>query len=136
MGVRQHDATVGSRGETILVVDDDPSVRHIIAMSLESYGYRVLEAESGPAALGMCRSHAGHIQMLWTDVAMPGRNGLELARQVMELRPEVHIMVMSGLVDNSIILNSALKPHTPFFHKPFSMEKLAATVREILSGTS
>jgi CheY-like chemotaxis protein len=90
MGVRQHDATVGSRGETILVVDDDPSVRHIIAMSLESYGYLVLEAESGPAALAMCRSHAGPIQMLLTDVVMPGMNGLGLARQVMELRPEVH----------------------------------------------
>lgn len=136
MGARQRETTTGGRGETILVVDDDPTVRHIVALSLESYGYRVLEAESGADALGLCRIHAGPIHMLLTDMVIPGMNGLELARQVMELRPDVHIMVMSGLVDNSIILNSSLKPNTPFFHKPFSMEELAAKVREILSGNS
>jgi DNA-binding NtrC family response regulator len=131
MTIRQNSAT-NSRDETILVVDDDPTVRHVVALSLQSHGYRVLEAANGPEAIGICRRHDGAIQLLLTDVVMPGMNGLELARQVMDMRPEVRVIVMSGIVDNTIILNSTLKPTTPFFHKPFSMEELATTVREIL----
>lgn len=121
-----------SKGETILVVDDDESVRHVVAVSLQSFGYRVLEASSGQEALDVSRRHEGRIELLVTDVVMPGMNGLELARQIMELRPEVRVIVMSGIVDNSIILNSAINPTTPFFHKPFSLDELALKVREVL----
>jgi DNA-binding NtrC family response regulator len=121
-----------SKGETILVVDDDESVRHVVAVSLQSFGYRVLEASSGQEALDVSRRYEGRIELLVTDVVMPGMNGLELARQIMELRPEVRVIVMSGIVDNSIILNGAVHPTTPFFHTPFSLDELALKVREVL----
>jgi len=117
-------------------VDDDPTVRHVVALSLQSYGYHILEASSGEEALDVSRRHDGRIELLVTDVVMPGMNGLELARQFMDMRPEVRVIVMSGIVDNTIILNSTLKPTTPFFHKPFSMDELAIKVREILDRES
>lgn len=129
---REQHTAANSRGETILVVDDDASVRHIVAACLQSYGYRVLEAANAQEALEICRRHEGPIQLLLTDVVMPGMNGLELARHVMDLRPEIHVIVMSGIVDNTVIVNSTLKPTTPFFHKPFSLEELALKVREVL----
>lgn len=135
MTIRQNSAT-NSRDETILVVDDDPTVRHVVALSLQSYGYHILEASSGEEALDVSRRHDGRIELLVTDVVMPGMNGLELARQFMDMRPEVRVIVMSGIVDNTIILNSTLKPTTPFFHKPFSMDELAIKVREILDRES
>ncbi|MBI4400217.1 MAG: response regulator [Nitrospirae bacterium] len=118
--------------ETILVVEDDARFRFLLVRSFESCGYTVLAASHGEEALEICKGHAGPIHLLLTDVVMPGMNGLELAREVMALRSETRTIIMSGHVDNTIILNSALKPTTPFFHKPFSFDELLRKVREVL----
>lgn len=126
--------------ETILVVEDEAGFRSLLVRSFESCGYTVLAASHGEEALAICKGHAGPLHLLLTDVVMPGMNGLELARKVMAMRSETRIIIMSGHVDNAIVLNSALKPTTPFFHKPFSFDELLRKVREVLDtpfgGTS
>ncbi len=118
--------------KTILVVDDEAKIRQILRIGLTPHGFHILEAENGQEALRICKEHEGPIHLLLADVAMPGMSGVELAPRVKALRPEVQVILMSGHHDDQILLHASLNPNTPFFHKPFTLDALVLTIREVL----
>jgi hypothetical protein len=127
-------AKLAARGgsETILLVEDAKSVRTVTRRLLEAYGYTVLEASGGADALRVARDHRGPIDLLLTDIVMPGVSGTEVARQLAELRPGVRVLYMSGYTDNAIVHHGVLDPGIAFLQKPFTREGLAHKVREVL----
>jgi signal transduction histidine kinase len=120
--------------ETLLVAEDEQMVRVLIRKVLEQAGYTVLLASGGAEALQLAARHAGPIQMLVTDVVMPGMNGRELARRLLELRPETKVLYLSGYADDAVERHGVLDPGTAFMQKPFSPGALASRVREVLGG--
>lgn len=118
--------------ETILLVEDEKAVRSVLRQTLESNGYRVLEAQDGQEALKICETHQGPIHLLLTDVIMPGCNGRELAHLLSPRWPEMKVLYMSGYPDNSIAQHGVLEPDTMFLQKPFTLSTLENKVREIL----
>jgi signal transduction histidine kinase/ActR/RegA family two-component response regulator len=123
--------------ETILLVEDEPSVRDLTAHILRQLGYTVLEASHGDEALGLVQQHADErIHMLLSDVVMPRMNGRELADKLNTLRPELRVLLMSGYADEAIVRHGALEPGIAFLQKPFSPEILARKIREVLDRNS
>lgn len=120
--------------ETILLVEDEPAVRTMLRQTLESNGYKVLEAPNGQEALSICENYQGPIHLLLTDVIMPGMNGRELSRLLSPRFPEMKVLFMSGYPDNSILPHGDLEPHTKFLQKPFTLSTLEIKVREILDS--
>ena len=118
--------------ETILVVEDDDMVRNLALKALKYYGYTVLCARDDQEALHMCREHKGPVQLMLTDVVMPGMGGRELAKSLKKLRPEMKVLFMSGYTDNAISHSGILAPHVNFIEKPFLPETLAGKVRKVL----
>ena len=122
-----------SRGsETVLVVEDEDSVRRVAVRILRARGYSVLEAGSGKEALEISAVHAQPIHILVTDVAMPGINGRELARLLSLERPDTQTLYLSGYTDHAIVENGQLEPGLAFLQKPFTPDALARKVREVL----
>ena len=122
-----------SRGrETILVVEDDDGIRGLIGTVLQKSGYKYLGAENGTAALNVAERHTGHIDLLLTDVVMPGMNGKELARRMTASMPELRVIFMSGYTEDAIDRHGVLEPGTHFVQKPFTPTSLATTIRRIL----
>ncbi len=135
-GRREPPAKAGdlSRGsETILVVEDNEMVRSLARAILEKQGYRVLVAADGGEALQALAEHAGHIDLLLTDVIMPDMNGKELFARVSRIRPELKVLFMSGYAENVIAHHGVLDEGVSFIQKPFTVLTLTAKVREILS---
>jgi len=120
--------------ETVLVVEDEVSVRSLVRGVLESRGYRVLEASHGADALSISDQHGGPIHLLLTDVVMPEMSGRDLASRVMPRRPEIRVLYMSGYTDDAIVHNGVLDAGTAFLQKPFTPDALARKVREVLDG--
>jgi two-component system cell cycle sensor histidine kinase/response regulator CckA len=119
-------------GEVVLVVEDEDGLRGLIVELLESLGYRVLQAARGAEALEIARRHPGRIDLLLTDVVMPGQNGRELARQLRGLRPEIRVVMMSGYATDALAGENGMPAATRLLNKPFSQEDLASTLREAL----
>jgi two-component system cell cycle sensor histidine kinase/response regulator CckA len=117
-------------GETILLVEDDDPVRQITALFLESNGYRVLQADSGAAALRLAAEHEAPIHLLLSDVVMPEMGGGELARRMVTVRPNTKILFMSGYNEDDMV-NRGLKPSN-LLQKPFTEEELVGKIRETL----
>ena len=126
-------APLGSAHQCILVVEDEPRVRHLTSAALRELGYTVLEAEGGEAALKLIEAHP-EIALLFTDVVMPKMDGRKLATAVQALRPELPVLFTTGFTKNAIIHGGALDADTKFIAKPFTLEDLARKVREVLSG--
>jgi CheY-like chemotaxis protein len=123
----------GARGqETILLVEDEATVRKLTRDYLRTQGYKVLEAADPAVALQITIAHGGPIQLLLTDVIMPGMNGRELAQQVGSVRPETRVLYMSGYTENAIGHNGTLEPGINLLQKPFTLPALKAKVREAL----
>jgi two-component system CheB/CheR fusion protein len=123
-----------SGSEVVLLVEDEDGVRSLARRILERSGYTVIEARHGKEGLSVCESHAGPIQLLVTDVLMPGIGGRELAERSLLLRPEMKVLFMSGHTDD-VVLDLGIKLHgTPFLQKPFTLVQLAKKVREVLDG--
>jgi len=121
-----------SRGAgTILVVEDEPSVRAFVGMVLKARGYRLLEAGSGREALDLLRVSAEHIDALLTDVIMPEMSGVEVARRVMAVRPDVAVLYMSGYADE-VLRHEHAPAGSVFLQKPFTPEVLLARVRDVI----
>lgn len=118
--------------ETILVVEDEESLRHMARVYLERQGYIVLEAPEGSAAIQLANSYAGPIHLLLTDVIMPGMNGRELAKHISTVRPETKVLYMSGYTENAIGHNGMLDEGIILLQKPFTLPALKAKVREVL----
>ncbi|WP_246167033.1 PAS domain-containing protein [Oryzomonas japonica] len=118
--------------ETILLVEDDSSILKMTKILLEKQGYDVLAASGPSEAIRLAREHAAAIQLLMTDVVMPGMNGRELARNLAQLCPKVKCLFMSGYTANVIAHHGVLDEGVYFISKPFSLPDLAAKVREVL----
>jgi PAS domain S-box-containing protein len=119
--------------EKILVVEDELSVRDLAVRVLERQGYELLEASNGNEALRLVQEHAGEkIDLLLTDVVMPGMSGSELAVRLRAAHAEARVLYMSGYTNNSIVHHGILEPDIYFLQKPFSPEALARKVREVL----
>jgi CheY-like chemotaxis protein len=119
--------------ETVLVVEDQPDVRKLTLAMLEDQGYRLLEAANGIEALSLSERYAEPIDLLVTDVVMPGMTGRELARMLLALRPSLKTLYTSGYPANAIAHEGVLDPGVAYLPKPFSPAQLAAKVREVLS---
>ena len=127
-------ASDGNRGtETILVVEDETTVRELARELLELNGYSVLEAAHGQEALRVCRSHDGPIHLMLTDVVMPHMNGHELAETLAPLRPGMKVLYMSGYSEDAGVLRDILVSKTTFLRKPFTPDALAEKVRALLN---
>jgi PAS domain S-box-containing protein len=122
--------------ETILLVEDEAVVRQLVAEILESSGYSVLPAADGPSALELLRRHSGTVDLLVTDVVMPGMSGPEVAAAVIAKRPETHVLFISGYTDSAIGHHGMLEPGIAFLQKPFSAEDLTRKVRGVLDETA
>jgi CheY-like chemotaxis protein len=124
--------------ETILLVDDEPDVREVARDVLAAQGYRVLEAGSVAEALKVAQSHSEPIDLLLTDVVMPGGHGHELAAQLRGQRPAMSVLFMSGFAlvqaQHEMLETSAgLEPGSPLLPKPFSPAVLIQKVRDVLA---
>jgi two-component system cell cycle sensor histidine kinase/response regulator CckA len=122
--------------ETVLLVEDEESVRELVRLTLASRGYQVLEAENGESGLRMAESFKEHIDILITDVVMPGIGGRELARKLLLLRPAISVLYLSGYTEDAVVTRGALGPRTAFLQKPFTLQNLAKKVREVLHSKS
>jgi PAS domain S-box-containing protein len=120
--------------ETILLVEDESNLRRLARQYLEMQGYKILEAEDGAAALQIVAGHKGTIDLLLTDVVMPGMNGRELALHVTAERPDIRVIYMSGYTENAIGHNGTLYAGINLLQKPFSLPALKDKVREVLDS--
>jgi len=130
----QGEVEASSRGETILLVEDEADVREVALTFLGELGYRVLAAENGPAALEVLGSNA-EVDLLLTDIVMPGgMSGHELARKVLERHPGMPVVYCSGYSEAAVFRERALGSRERFLVKPYSRKALARTVREALES--
>jgi two-component system cell cycle sensor histidine kinase/response regulator CckA len=119
--------------ETVLLVEDEGALRALTRSLLEMCGYVVLEAKSGTEAMDISQQHDGLIDLLLTDVVMPGISGRLLADQLMQLRPEIKVVYMSGYTGQTVGAHGILDPGSVFLQKPFTRDALARKIREALS---
>ncbi|HEX6643188.1 MAG TPA: response regulator [Gemmatimonadales bacterium] len=127
-------ASARGRGETVLVVEDEPVVRRLVRSALEEAGYAVLEAGDGVEALTTLRRTDGQVKLVLSDVVMPRMGGQELARELREERPGLPLLFMSGYQGEDVTDRGLIGPGEPFMQKPFAPEELARRVRAILDG--
>jgi PAS domain S-box-containing protein len=120
-------------GETVLVVEDEPVVRGVILEMLDEQGYRTLEAVDGPAGLRILRTDA-RIDLLVTDVGLPGMNGRQLADQAREMRPGLKILFITGYAESAAIADGFLQPGMEMITKPFDLGNLSRRVRTMVSA--
>jgi nitrogen-specific signal transduction histidine kinase/CheY-like chemotaxis protein len=120
--------------ETILLVEDEDPVRALAAKILRGLGYQVMEAKLGREAITIADAHDAGIDLLLTDVVMPGYSGADLARKLAESRPALKVLFMSGYTDEAIIHHGVLDANIAYLQKPFTPDVLAAKVREVLSS--
>jgi DNA-binding NtrC family response regulator len=123
-------------GERVLVVEDEEGVRAVVTRALSEAGYRVLEADSGEAALELLARDADGIDLLLTDIVLKGINGKELATKVLELLPDVPVIYISGYTDGEIARRGLLGPEAAFLQKPFSPDAIVRAVAENLRATA
>ena len=120
--------------ETILLVEDEPRVRDAVRRALESYGYTVLTATHPEEASAVYDDNAEAIDLLLSDVVMPGSDGIQLHRRLCERRAALPVLFMSGYTDRAILEEGVLDPGMPFIQKPFSPAQLVRKVRVVLDA--
>ena len=121
-------------GECILVVEDEADVRAYVVETLQQLGYDVLEAADGKSAIGLMNHHDGEIELLLTDVVMPGMNGRELAAEARRHHPKLRVVYMTGYSRNAIVHQGRLDPGVDLIQKPLASAQLAATIRSALDA--
>ena len=125
-------APADSSGECILLVEDDHDVRNYLGEALRAANYRIIEAPSGEKALEALNAYDGEIDLLLTDVVMPGMNGRRLAEEAVARRPTLKVLFMTGYSRNAIVHHGRLDPGVELVQKPITGEHLAAKIRGIL----
>ncbi len=118
---------------TVLVVEDDESLRELTTEILQEIGYVVLVATNGRQALKICQESGQRIDLLISDMVMPEMDGLQLAEKVAGSHPSMKILLMSGYTEHAVMRQRALPPGIHFVHKPFTPTALRAKVREVLA---
>jgi CheY-like chemotaxis protein len=123
----------GDSNQTVLVVDDEPTIRMLVTEVLEEMGYTTLEAGDGNSALQLLQSNA-RIDLLVTDVGLPGpMNGRQVADAARVARPDLKVLFITGYAENAVLGNGPLEPGMELVTKPFAMEMLGMRIRDILS---
>jgi DNA-binding NtrC family response regulator len=122
--------------ETILLVEDEPTILRMTRMMLEKKGNIVLSAATPAEAIDLAKAHADKIHLLMTDVVMPEMNGRDLAGQIISFYPDIRLLFMSGYTSNVIAHHGVLDDGVAFIQKPFSMADMTAKVREVLDKAS
>jgi len=125
-------ATDAKEPITILLIDDEESVRAIVVKILRRAKYDVIEAENGDAALKLAAAHKGKIDIIVTDMYMPGMRGPEVVKALVKLRAGLRALFMSGYADQDS--RTAVPQGANFLHKPFSGQELTAAIEAVLSG--
>ena len=120
-------------GETILVVEDEAVVRGVVVEFLNEHGYRTLEADCARSGLERLRQHP--IDLLVTDVGLPGMNGRQFADQARESRPELKVLFMTGYAESAAVANGILPAGMELITKPFDLDDLVQRVRELLADS-
>jgi two-component system cell cycle sensor histidine kinase/response regulator CckA len=123
---------VYAAGETVLLVEDEPAVRLMTSRALQEFGYGVIEASGGHQALGILEREGGRVDILITDVILPGMDGPELARRAAELRPELPVLFISGYTDAEMVRRGLLETGQPFLQKPFTPEAMSREIARLL----
>jgi CheY-like chemotaxis protein len=124
--------TLPTGTETVLIVEDEPTVQLLVTAVLTALGYTVLAANGGEAALAIAQSHPGPVDLLVTDMVMPGMGGREVAMRLSVGRPELQVLFMSGFPGEAAIRQRTLEVGSAFIQKPFTPLALARKVRETL----
>jgi PAS domain S-box-containing protein len=127
---------LGSARESILFVEDEPSLLKVGCQILTRAGYTVIGMPGPEEAIAYATEHAGEIDLIATDMVMPGLSGREMVGRIRMKRPDVRVLFMSGYTDDAIMQRGATEPGTAFLQKPFSGEGLARKVRAVLDGES
>ncbi|MDX1673783.1 MAG: PAS domain S-box protein [Longimicrobiales bacterium] len=122
------------RGETILLVEDEAPVRKLARRVLEKNGYRILEAEDPATALALVERHSGPIDLLFTDVVMPGMSGGELAERLRASRPDLPTLFTSGYTEDEVVRRGVSAGEAAFMEKPFTPDELLRQIRKVLDG--
>ena len=122
--------TADGGSETVLLVEDEESVRQLVRETLEARGYQVLEAENGQAGLAAVEGHSGAIDLLITDVVMPEMGGHELADRLLKQRPGIKVIYLSGYTEEALVEGNI--GGKAFLQKPFTLQTLSRKVREVL----
>jgi two-component system, cell cycle sensor histidine kinase and response regulator CckA len=120
--------------ETVLLVEDDAVVRRLVRGTLEGFGYTVLEAESGAAALAAASTHPGPIAAVVSDLVLPGMGGRELVEELVRLRPRLGVLFMSGYTDDPIVRLGGFAPGADYLQKPFTPSALALKLRAVIDA--
>lgn len=129
--------TNGNHGsETVLLVEDEEAVRALLLEVLQGEGYSVLQAANGHEAIELCKTTAGKIHLLMTDVVMPGMSGRELVDRLVDNCRNVKVLYMSGYTDDAIVHHGVLNPGVAFLQKPFTPEGVMRKVREVLDSVA
>ena len=122
--------------KTILLVEDEETLRNLAVGILKGYGYNVLSAENGEEALRGLHNLPVIPDLLVSDVVMPKMSGRELSDRIKAIHPGTRVLYMSGYTDNAIVHHGVLDPGVSFLQKPFTPKGLARKVREVLDATS
>jgi PAS domain S-box-containing protein len=120
------------KGEKVLVVEDEPTLRDLIAQMVEELGYRVIVAANGGEALILFEEEESKPSLVITDVVMPGISGKVLVDRLHRIQPDLRTIYTSGYTDDAIVHHGVLDPGTPFLQKPFSIDELAIKIHEVL----
>jgi PAS domain S-box-containing protein len=128
-----HGKQPSTASETVLLVEDDERVRALVRNILKKGGYRVLEAEHAEQAAEIDAAHTGTIDLLLTDVVMPGRNGRELAELIVQRRPAIRVLFMSGYSNDAVLMRGVRATGAQFIQKPFTIDALSTKVRDVLA---
>ena len=118
--------------ETILIVDDEPSVLSLCKSILEMLGYSILKANGQDEAIRLANEYKDRIDLLLTDIVMPGMNGRELSLRILALKPSIKCLYMSGYAEDFIARQGVLEDGVEYVSKPFSIKELADKVRDAI----
>lgn len=121
-----------SRAKTILLVEDESTVRALLREVLERAGYEVLACSNPKEGIETCRQHSGRIHLLLTDVVMPGMNGKEMANQIVKILPEVRVIFMSGYTEHVLLQDGQLDARIEYLQKPFSLQTLRQRLARVI----
>jgi two-component system, cell cycle sensor histidine kinase and response regulator CckA len=123
--------TASGGTETVLLVEDEESVRQLVRETLAAKGYHVMEAENGESGMAVAAHHDGKIDLVITDVVMPGMGGRELVKQLAQSRPQTRVLYLSGYTEDAIS-EGTIESGAAFLQKPFTLQTLSRKVREVL----